>query len=58
MPAGVWTNWAGNQRCSPADVARPSGTDELAAIVKEAVSAGRRVKVVGTGHSITDAAGG
>jgi L-gulono-1,4-lactone dehydrogenase len=52
----VWTNWAGNQRCAPAVIARPSGTDELAAVVKEAVSAGRRVKVVGSGHSFTDAA--
>ncbi len=49
----MWRNWAGNQRCSPAVVVRPSGVEELAAVVKEATGP---VKVVGSGHSFTDAA--
>jgi L-gulonolactone oxidase len=52
----VWSNWAGNQRCAPETIAHPAGTDELAATVKEAAAAGRPVKVVGSGHSFTDAA--
>jgi FAD-linked oxidoreductase len=52
----VWTNWAGNQRCSPETIARPSGTEELAAVVADAGGRGRPVKVVGSGHSFTDAA--
>ena len=37
-------------------VARPSGTEEIAAVVKAAARAGGRVKVVGSGHSFTDIA--
>jgi L-gulonolactone oxidase len=52
----VWTNWAGNQQCSPASVAHPFGTDELSAVVGEAARRGQRVKVAGHGHSFTDIA--
>ncbi|MHB8467276.1 MAG: D-arabinono-1,4-lactone oxidase [Acidimicrobiales bacterium] len=52
----VWSNWAGNQRCSPAEIVHPAGTDEVVEVVKQAAAAGRRVKVVGSGHSFTDAA--
>ena len=54
--AARWTNWAGNQTCAPAVVATPADEDELAAVVKEAAAAGRRVKAVGAGHSFTGAA--
>jgi L-gulono-1,4-lactone dehydrogenase len=53
---GTWHNWAANQRCVPAVVAHPSGTEEIAAVVKQATAAGRGVKVVGSGHSFTDIA--
>lgn len=52
----AWKNWAGNQRCEPVEVAHPRSEDELAATVKAAAAAGRRVKVVGSGHSFTDCA--
>ena len=52
----MWTNWAGNQRCAPETIVRPSGTDELAAVVADAAARGRPVKVVGSGHSFTDVA--
>jgi len=52
----LWVNWAGNQRCAPATVVHPAGTHELVAAVGEAAAAGRHVKVVGSGHSFTDAA--
>jgi FAD-linked oxidoreductase len=52
----VWSNRAGNHRCSPAAIARPFGTDELAAVVAGAARAGQRVKVAGRGHALTDAA--
>jgi len=52
----VWSNWAGNQRCAPDEIAHPAGTEDLARVVKEATAAGRRMKVVGSGHSFTDAA--
>ena len=49
----AWKNWAGNQKCDPAEVAHPSTDAELAAVVKSAAARGRRVKVVGSGHSFT-----
>jgi L-gulono-1,4-lactone dehydrogenase len=51
-----WSNWAGNQQCAPAWVEHPAGAAALADVVKSAVVAGRRVKVVGSGHSFTDIA--
>ncbi len=49
----TWTNWAGNQSCSPAAIERPTTEDELVSIVRRASEAGERVKVVGAGHSFT-----
>jgi L-gulono-1,4-lactone dehydrogenase len=52
----AWRNWAGDQTCSPAEMAHPRNRDELAAAVVAAASAGRRVSVVGSGHSFTETA--
>jgi len=54
--ATTWRNWTGDQRCSPAELVRPSGRDELAAAVVAAAEAGRKVSVAGSGHSFTEAA--
>ncbi len=54
--AGTWTNWAGDQACRPAEVARPRNRDELAEAVARAAEAGRTVSVAGSGHSFTEAA--
>jgi L-gulonolactone oxidase len=57
MTSGAsWSNWARNQTAHPVAVHRPSGDQELVAIVKRAASEGRTVKVVGSGHSFTDIA--
>ncbi len=55
MPTTI-SNWAGNQRWVAAELAMPRSTDEVAAIVRRAADAGRRVKVIGAGHSFTAAA--
>jgi L-gulonolactone oxidase len=54
--AGEWSNWAGDQRCRPAEIVRPASRDELAAAIVAATGAGRRVSVAGSGHSFTEAA--
>jgi FAD-linked oxidoreductase len=54
--AEAWRNWAGDQRCSPAEIARPRDRNELAAAVESAADAGRKVSVAGSGHSFTEAA--
>ena len=52
----TWTNWAGNQTCSPRELLRPTGRAELGEQVAAATEAGRKVAVVGSGHSFTAAA--
>ena len=52
----TWTNWAGNQSCSPRDLIRPAGRAELSELVATATQAGRKVAVAGSGHSFTGAA--
>jgi L-gulono-1,4-lactone dehydrogenase len=48
-----WRNWSGNQQAVAVDVLTPGSVDEVAALVKDASGSGRRVKVVGSGHSFT-----
>ncbi|MBL1074793.1 FAD-binding protein [Nocardia sp. 2] len=49
-----WVNWAGDQSCTPATIAAPSSTEELAAELARAEAAGHTVRVAGSGHSFTD----
>src|SRR6201996_8344286 len=53
---GEWANWAGDQRCRPARVARPRSREELAEAIGAAAAAGQKVSVAGSGHSFTEAA--
>jgi L-gulonolactone oxidase len=55
-PTGTWRNWAGDQSCLPAERLAPQGREELANAVATAAAAGRKVSVVGSGHSFTEAA--
>jgi L-gulonolactone oxidase len=48
-----WRNWGGNQQAVAADVLAPGSVEEVCAAVKSASETGRRVKVVGSGHSFT-----
>ncbi|WP_280264304.1 D-arabinono-1,4-lactone oxidase [Nocardia abscessus] len=50
-----WVNWAGDQQCAPALLATPRSVEEVADLLADAEAAGRTVRVVGTGHSFTDA---
>jgi FAD-linked oxidoreductase len=51
-----WRNWGGNQQAVALDILTPGSVDEVSAIVKTASESGRRVKVVGSGHSFTSIA--
>jgi FAD-linked oxidoreductase len=51
----MWSNWAGDQRCEPAAVERPSRVEEVVGAVERAVAARRGVRVAGSGHSFTPA---
>jgi L-gulonolactone oxidase len=49
----MWTNWAGDQRCEPAVVERPTAVGEVVGAVERAVRLG--AAGCGSGHSFTAA---
>jgi L-gulonolactone oxidase len=51
-----WRNWAGNQTCAPAVVECPGTESDIVRAVVQAARRGRRVRVVGAGHSFADVA--
>jgi L-gulonolactone oxidase len=51
-----WRNWGRTYACRPAALARPRTEEEIRQVLERARRAGRRVKVVGAGHSFTDIA--
>jgi L-gulonolactone oxidase len=53
---GAWVNWAGDQVCRPARIARPRSREELAETIVAAADAGEKVRVAGSGHSFTETA--
>jgi len=54
--SGEWVNWAGDQACRPARIARPRNRDELAETIVAAAGSGQKVRVAGAGHSFTETA--
>jgi len=55
-PIGEWRNWAGDQRCAPTAIERPSSIAEIAAALERAKAHNQRVRVAGAGHSFSDIA--
>ncbi|HEX6205371.1 MAG TPA: D-arabinono-1,4-lactone oxidase [Solirubrobacterales bacterium] len=53
---GEWVNWAGDQACRPARIAKPRNREELAETIAAATAAGQKVRVAGSGHSFTETA--
>lgn len=51
--AETWTNWAREQTCTPVAFEQPGSVAEVASAVRAAASAGRVVRVAGSGHSFT-----
>jgi FAD/FMN-containing dehydrogenase len=48
-----WTNWGGNQACTPAFTVRPESEDEVVDVVRFAIKQHLSVRAVGAGHSFT-----
>ncbi|MGB7447679.1 MAG: FAD-binding protein, partial [Ornithinimicrobium sp.] len=48
-----WSNWGGNQVCTPALTVRPQAEQEVVDAVRYAIHEGMTVRVAGTGHSFT-----
>lgn len=51
--AATWRNWSGSVTSAPREVVAPGSVDELARLVADRATAGRHVRVVGSGHSFT-----
>jgi FAD-linked oxidoreductase len=51
----TWSNWAGQQTCTPARVERPGSESELSEVVGRAAADGLGVRAFGSGHSFTAA---
>ena len=56
VPGVRWRNWSREQACSPWEIARPHTREGLIRTIVDATSAGRKVKVAGSGHSFSEAA--
>ncbi|MER7501809.1 D-arabinono-1,4-lactone oxidase [Nonomuraea pusilla] len=52
----IFTNWARNQSATPAEVRTPASVEDVVRAVRDAAAGGRRVRMVGTGHSFTGVA--
>ena len=50
---GTWRNWAGNQVAHPVRIERPRSEEEVVGLVRSAAAEGRKVRVVGAGHSFS-----
>ena len=48
-----WHNWSGSVQAQPREIVRPASSEELSRLVVGYSRDGRRVRVVGAGHSFT-----
>ncbi|AKD05349.1 D-arabinono-1,4-lactone oxidase [Pontibacter korlensis] len=46
-----WVNWSGSIKFSPASIEKPETEEQIALLVQRAHQAGRKIRVVGAGHS-------
>ncbi|MDQ2701193.1 MAG: FAD-binding protein, partial [Actinomycetota bacterium] len=54
--AVTWSNWAGEQTCSPRDLISPVSRSQLSRTVTDGASTGRQITTVGSGHSFSEVA--
>ncbi len=52
----AWRNWAGDQRCRPGAIERPTSKAELCELVAAAAARGETVRASASGHSFSDIA--
>ena len=52
-----WKNWAETHEGQPESTFYPSSVDKVVTIVKEAANQGKKIRVIGAGHSFTNLVG-
>jgi len=53
-PQLEWTNWTGDQTCSPAAIVRPTSLEEVTEALRQARERDLTLRVAGAGHSFSD----
>ena len=53
-PQLTWTNWTGDQVCTPATIVRPTSLEDVTEALTRARERDLTVRVAGAGHSFTD----
>ena len=48
-----WSNWSGSVRSNPTDILYPDSEDEIVELVKKASKEGKKIRVIGSGHSFS-----
>lgn len=51
--SGHWHNWSSSVKSAPRDIVKPASLETLAQLIGRYAKEGRRVRVVGAGHSFT-----
>ena len=46
-------NWSGHLRWNPSKIFRPKGEEEIQQIIKQALTEGKKIRLIGSGHSFT-----
>lgn len=49
----VVSNWGGNLRFRPDQLLKPANSQEIMSIVKDAITTGKKIRTIGSGHSWT-----
>lgn len=49
----TWSNWAGEVRCTPEKIVKPTSIDALVGVVRETAGRGGKLRVAGSGHSFS-----
>lgn len=52
----TWSNWAGEVRCTPEKIVKPTSIDALINVVHETAARGGKLRVAGSGHSFSPVA--
>jgi len=49
----IWQNWSGIVQSKPSHIVYPTSVEDVVSLVKRCNKEGRKIRVVGSGHSFT-----
>jgi len=48
-----WSNWSGSVQSNPTEILHPASEEEIVELVKKASKEGKKIRVIGSGHSFS-----